>query len=289
MVVRRPSGPGGAARHQKQRQAKEPEAAAQASKVEQGRQRRVEISNYLAEAEFLVSGSNASQAAANLRSTSELRPLPRGQQQVAFGVALAFSVAKAIIAHSETEALIDELAKAMKLRRRKDTDAAMIAVRTVFDYGASQEELNANRQYANVHANAVRHLLNLGLDPMDAYDLIVKRATGPSVQSERFRAAKRNGSPARVLPSSTRPAPATTGGAFMDSLRNAVEAADIGGTKAFLVAVRRTGDTFRLVGAAPVKDRTVNDPRLRKGVREAGEFLRNGPAPLYARSANSGD
>jgi hypothetical protein len=286
MTSAKPSGPGEAARRHREHQAGHDKVRAD-QKAERARREREFMAAQLDRPALAVFNLSASEAASALRAESAYQRLPRGRKQAAQGVALAYSMAKAITEHPEAETLVVELAAASGLKSRKDTDAAMVAVRSVIDYGVAQEELNANRQYANVDANAVRHLLGQGLVPLEAYDLLVQRSTGPSVLSAQYRDSLRPARKPRTIARPRSPTHPEARGSAWEPLSKSFQEAFKGAGfspehRIFLSAVKRDEDGLRVVAIVPVNDPNVTDANLETELKGLGLSLRNGPRrPRY--------
>jgi hypothetical protein len=110
-----------------------------------------------------------------------------GSKATAFGVAAAYSIARVLSAAPDRDELKRAIAGERGFKLTTRTDDALIAVRAVFEYGATEEEARANRQYAKDHADAVRYLLSADLDPAEALQWLSRKETSFSVLKDRWR------------------------------------------------------------------------------------------------------
>ena len=81
----------------------------------------------------------------------------------AISIALAFTYV--VQTKDDPIAALEQLLPETEYRVRKSTNAAQIAVRVVIDYGETDAERRANRQFASRDAAAVNHLADRGVLP----------------------------------------------------------------------------------------------------------------------------
>lgn len=212
---------------------------------------------------------------------------------LAIGCALFHQICK----QKNSSKALHLLAKSAGVAIKRISDPCRIIVDSLIDYGSTQEEKNANRQYAARDARALRYLVREGYDPHD----VMRPADGENVTiwAER-EAAYRSKQRSRVKPRKKAPTVALSATGLPDQLAVAhlneglFLALESMVEQGAVIVTPKNGGKALAVAVAPLKGVAVNEAAvnavgvqkaIRKAVKKAVGKLIGKPAKPPAVNA----